>query len=151
MSVRVVSQLYSRWNNPSIVAEGYRDFKLDNLELYCDYFKNFNYDPENPDAPSSFKELLTTVRNHKHNCFLLTGRAGTGKTTLLTAMYERALKEWANQTFRRNLGVESVWKVHAKPWRNNSVSGRCATKAGMLKRDPQPPSLRSPSIRSRKL
>ena len=65
------------------------------------------------DAPSSFKELLTTVRNHKHNCFLLTGRAGTGKTTLLTAMYERALKEWANQTFRRNLGVESVWKVHA--------------------------------------
>ena len=56
---------------------------------------------------------MTTARKHPHSCYLLTGKAGTGKTTLMTAMYERALKEWANKTFRDDIGVESVWKVNA--------------------------------------
>ena len=47
---------YKRWNDPSLVGAQLSAYsKLDNLEMYYHYFKNFNYDPENPDAPCSFK------------------------------------------------------------------------------------------------
>jgi hypothetical protein len=104
---------YKRWNNPAHVAEQYRIFKLDNLERYSGYLKNFNYDVDHPNAPSAFKHLLETVRTHQYNCYLLTGGAGTGKTTLMTAMYRRALQEWAQKSFRETMGVEAVWKIHA--------------------------------------
>jgi hypothetical protein len=104
---------YKRWNNPTHVAENYRRFKLDNLEKYFGYLTNFNYDVDNPNEPSSFKHLLETVRTHQYNCNLLTGGAGTGKTTLMTAMYERALREWVQKSFRDAKGVEAVWKIHA--------------------------------------
>jgi AAA domain len=55
------------------------------------------------------------VRKYGDNCYLLTGKAGTGKTTLLTAMYGHALMKWALQTFKKEKlrGIEAVWKVNA--------------------------------------
>jgi len=59
--------------------------------------------------------LLDTVRKYKDNCYLLTGRAGTGKTTLLTGMYHRALEDWCIQAFENEKfqGIECVWKINA--------------------------------------
>ncbi len=97
---KMYRNFYSRWNNPANVALNYTHISLETLESQHDNFKGFNYDPEKPDAPSSFKNLLATVRKYKNNCYLLTGKAGTGKTTLLTAMYHRALWEWALRGFK---------------------------------------------------
>lgn len=73
---KMFRNFYTRWLNPDNVAKGYRDVKLDDFEKFCNNLKNFNYDPQNPDAPSSFKNLLATVREYKHNCYLLFGGAG---------------------------------------------------------------------------
>jgi hypothetical protein len=104
---------YSRWMNPATVATGYQIITFNKLERYHSYFKGFGYDPAKPEASSAFKHLLETVTKYKHNCYLLTGDAGTGKTTLMTAMYQRALKDWAYTSFYDKNPVEAVWKVNA--------------------------------------
>lgn len=96
---------YSRWCNPANVAADYRSVTIDNLE---DYAENLNGFPG-----TSLEEMLTQVRTHEFNCYLLAGPSGTGKTTLITGMYHRALRSWAEFTFQNNIHVPAVWKVTA--------------------------------------
>jgi DNA replication protein DnaC len=109
----ILKNYFSRWENPANVATGYRNIGIKNLEKYSHMFSTFNFDPDNPDAPSSFKTLLETVRGNKYNCYLCVGDAGTGKTALMTAMYNRALLEWASRVYQTGHMVEAVWKVNA--------------------------------------
>jgi hypothetical protein len=124
-------KFYRHWYNPANVSTIFRPLHMGNLEGYYRNFKTFQYDPENPNAPSAFKDLLDTVRKYDDNCYLLTGKAGTGKTTLLTAMYHRALMEWCLQSFYdKRFGASSACGRSMRTcWRSSSVTGRCVTKA----------------------
>jgi hypothetical protein len=96
---------YLRWNNPDNVAVDYRSVTIDNLETYSRNLNGFN--------KTQLADLLDKVRTYEYNCFLLAGPAGTGKTTLITGMYQRALARWAHESFDRDVNVPAVWKVTA--------------------------------------
>jgi hypothetical protein len=57
---KLYMKFFRRWMNIANVPELCRVHTINNLEDYHNNFKNFNYDPENPDEPSSFKNLCTT-------------------------------------------------------------------------------------------
>jgi hypothetical protein len=95
----------ARWYNPSIVAPDYRNVHMGNIESYKLNFRTFASEGQR-------RLLFDTVRTYQRNCYLLTGPAGTGKTTLLTAMYAEALKKWSLAVWDAS-PVEAVWKVNA--------------------------------------
>jgi ATPase family associated with various cellular activities (AAA) len=96
---------YSRWYNPSCVSADYRNVTMKNLGTFEANFGTFQGD--------RLTELLETVSMKTRNCMLLAGRAGMGKTTLMTALYNRALKTWARTCFEHNIQTDAVWKVNA--------------------------------------
>lgn len=98
---------YPKYMNPANVPTDYRNINIHNLEDYAANFRTFN----DPGAPKAFKDLLAQVRKNPYSCFLLVGPAGTGKTTLMTAMYQRALQAWSYMSYARRNPTEAVWKV----------------------------------------
>jgi len=99
-------RFFSRWCNPANVAADYRNVTLDNLESYAENLNGFP-------VGKKLKYLLKMVRDNQYNCYLLAGPAGTGKSTLMTAMYHRALGNWALESFERDVYCPAVWKITA--------------------------------------
>jgi predicted ATPase len=53
-------------------------------------------------------KLLMMVRDNQYNCYLLASPAGTGKSTLMTAMYHRALGNSALESFERDVYISRI-------------------------------------------
>jgi len=98
---------YPKYMNPANVPTDYRNIDIHNLEKYAANFRTFN----RAEAPKAFADLLDQVRKNPYSCFLLVGPAGTGKTTLMTAMYQRALQTWSYLSYVKRNPTEAVWKV----------------------------------------
>src|ERR1700722_9946322 len=98
-------RFYPRWYNPANVGGDYRSVTIDNLESYAGNLNGF--------PAEKLAKLLTTVREFEHNCYLLAGPSGTGKTTLMTGMYQRALIKWSLESFEKGTAVPAVWKIKA--------------------------------------
>jgi DNA replication protein DnaC len=103
---RALKRYYPRWHDPAIVPRDYRNLRMHNLEQYIENFRTFK-------ASGQFQYLLDTVRENEHNCYLLVGPAGTGKSTLMVAMYHRALINWAQKSYDTDTPRPAVWKVNA--------------------------------------
>jgi hypothetical protein len=102
---RLWKKFYPRWHNPANVNADYRAVRMDNLETYSENLNAFREE-------KAFTDLLADVRKYRFNCYLLCGPSGTGKTTLMTAIYHRALMEWAELSYQYNVPTPAVWKVH---------------------------------------
>jgi AAA domain len=100
---------YSRWLNPANVPADYRNVRLRELATFT---KNFATFPPGG-KPDKLEDLIAKVTQYRYNCYLLVGPAGTGKTTLMVAMYHRALTGWAIQAFKSQNPTPAVWKVTA--------------------------------------
>jgi len=98
---------FPKFMNPANVPTDYRNITIHNLKDYAANFRTFN----DPGAPKAFADLLDQVRQNPYSCFLLVGPAGTGKTTLMTAMYRHALQTWSHASFVLGKPTEAVWKV----------------------------------------
>jgi hypothetical protein len=96
---------YPHWCNPANVGGDYRSVAIDNLENYAGNLNGFRGE--------KLVSLLETVRKYEHNCYLLAGPSGTGKTTLMTGMYQRALAKWAWESFEKDVATPAVWKITA--------------------------------------
>jgi hypothetical protein len=60
-----------------------------------------------------YHTLITLIRERSAYCMLLTGPAGCGKTTLMHALYDKALRPWASDSVERGEVDQAVWKVGA--------------------------------------
>jgi DNA replication protein DnaC len=70
--------------------------------------KRFNVDDE------TYNTMLTALQNFPDYNALVIGRAGEGKTTLLTVLYERGLRKWARKSYENLYLSPSVWKTTAQ-------------------------------------
>lgn len=97
----VLKLFWKRWANPVLVPERFRFVDLNTLQ---------------PDArsrtPLRLQEVvLANLRKHPNQSYLLTGPAGTGKSTLATALYRKALERWAAIAWKTGKSANSVWRV----------------------------------------
>ena len=109
---QLVRLYYTQWLNPAIVPTDYRRVELPALlPNYRSNFGTFNGDYER--KAMTLEQLVETVTKYEFSCYLCVGPAGTGKTTLMLAMYQRALANWAFRCFSTGKYTPAVWKVNA--------------------------------------
>jgi hypothetical protein len=102
----VYRQFYKRWHDPRNVGKDYRSVKLSELKRFAANFGTFN-------QHGQLDVLIDTVTQFPRNCFLLAGPHGLGKSTLLIAMYRRALELWLQQAWATKNWTDAVWIANA--------------------------------------
>lgn len=103
---RLYRDYYKVWHNPDFIAKAYRNFTYKAL-LDGELAKYFRVNE------TCYKTILAVTKQLPRANRLLTGSAGTGKTTLLSAVFEGALARWAADSFERQSVTPAVWKVNA--------------------------------------
>jgi hypothetical protein len=103
----VYRKYFSRWSNTRYVDKDRQDCTMENL-LSGKLRSRFGRLTD-----QAYETMLAAVQQFPfYNC-LLVGPAGCGKTTLLTALYDQALRAWAERSYERGLYDPAVWKTTA--------------------------------------
>jgi hypothetical protein len=105
---KLYERYYKRWWNPDYVARDYRECTMDNLlsGVLKSRFRKL--------GEKGYATVITAIQQFPtHNC-LMVGPGGTGKTTLMTAMLDKALRDWAQRSYDNHLATEAIWKVKAR-------------------------------------
>jgi len=92
-----------RWSGKkSMVPVGYRQFRLGALE------------PSDRSIldPSMQARIIFELQENPFRSYLFSGPAGTGKTVWSTALFSKALYDWAIHTWDRDITTEAVWRVN---------------------------------------
>jgi hypothetical protein len=92
---------FKHWHNSKVVPERFRWVKLDTLQVY----------PELRTPERFQKAILQTLRKNPTDSYLFTGPAGTGKTTLSTALYRHAIYAWSREVWQTGKTTEAVWRT----------------------------------------
>jgi hypothetical protein len=117
----------TRWEDPLIVPSDYRKLSLEKLHQvreFRDRFKTFK-------SKGTLDKLFGVTDVYRSFSYLLTGNGGTGKSTLMTALYQDALGAWAQQGYQQGNFTEAVWKTDAlrlskqfQAWSLRDMEGR---------------------------
>jgi hypothetical protein len=117
----------TRWEDPLIVPSDYRKLSLEKLHQvreFRDRFKTFR-------SKGTLDKLFGVTDVYRSFSYLLTGNGGTGKSTLMTALYQDALGAWAQQGYQQGNFTEAVWKTDAlrlskqfQAWSLRDMEGR---------------------------
>lgn len=86
----------------------HRDCKMHTIWTPEFHLRNFRAFTEN--QIRTFQAVIEQFGDYN---MLLTGPAGTGKTTLMSALFHRGLMEWARQVGDKQIIARSVWKGEA--------------------------------------
>jgi len=97
---------WSRWSNPKNIGLDSQNIQLDRLIEFRHNFHRFK-------SIGELDKLIRTVTQYPRNSYLLAGPHGVGKSTLLTALYGKALMDWSTEAFHRGVPQEAVFIVNA--------------------------------------
>lgn len=98
---------YTRLCNPDLVEREYRGCTYG--ALVSGHLK----DRMSTIDTIGYATILEAVRVFPNYNYLLAGPAGTGKTTVMTALFERALKQWVMDKHAKKYDITAIWKVRA--------------------------------------
>lgn len=105
----VYRKYFSFWLNAEYVAADFRDCTMINFRngKLRDRFKQVG------GGNKGYETIRTAVRQFPNYCILMVGSHGSGKTTLMSVLYDHALRNWASRSFEHNLVDPAVWKITA--------------------------------------
>jgi hypothetical protein len=92
------------------------------------------------------EKILAQVRENPDMNYLLTGLAGTGKTTISTALFREAIETWAFHCHLLNKTTNAVWRISANQicqelWAYKTQPDRHVDGYGQIVGSSPPPSL----------
>ena len=144
---------YRHWNNTVLVPDNYRDVKLSTIEQFKDDARFANWTGRKHDHLKGERtgvewehlpvtKLFETLKQYPDQNYLFCGRAGTGKTTCLLALYQKAL--WDAAKAGGGGGCEYIWKVNANDLSNEFFEWK--TRSDKTERLDTDPIIYSPTV-----